>query len=343
MAKKAKYDVVELEKEYNALRPLLLQLDQEVDHQLAQLLHRTVALAFPVQHRVKAWSSIAEKLQRIPLSLTSLRDLQDLVGFRIVLQFSRDVERICSLIEKNFRILDRYDTVKRLREDQFGYSSVHFVVELPSGWLAVPTMAGLADLRAEIQVRTTAQHIWAEASQTLQYKNEEAVPQALKRAIYRVSALLETVDLEFERVLSDRDSYKATVAHTAPPTDVLNVDTLQQVLDESWPSANKDQDDGEDYANLLTDLNALSVTTPGALRQLISKWRNAVLAEDAHIVEAILNNPQQNPREDVERLKHRGAFFTHAGLTRVALGKESPDRWSEHTDKLVAARKVSRS
>src|SRR5437016_5709525 len=97
---KPKYDVVQLEKEYKAVHTLLVQLDTEIDHQLTQLLHRSVALAFPIQHRVKAWSSISEKLQRVRLSLTSLRDLQDLVGFRIVLQFRRDVERVCGLIEK---------------------------------------------------------------------------------------------------------------------------------------------------------------------------------------------------------------------------------------------------
>lgn len=169
MTKKPEHDLVQLEKEYTSIYPLLVQLDQEIDHQLSQLLHRSVFLAFPVQRRVKSWSSIAEKLERVPLSLTGVRDLQDLVGFRIVLQFTRDVEFVCSLLQNNFKIVDRYDTVKRLKEDQFGYSSIHFVVELPEGWLGVPTMAGLANLRAEIQVRTTAQHIWAEASQTLQY------------------------------------------------------------------------------------------------------------------------------------------------------------------------------
>jgi ppGpp synthetase/RelA/SpoT-type nucleotidyltranferase len=78
----AKYDIVQLEQQYNGLRSALIQLDQEVDHQLAQLLRRNVPLAFPVQHRVKTWSSIEEKLQRVPLSLTSLRDMQDLVGQR---------------------------------------------------------------------------------------------------------------------------------------------------------------------------------------------------------------------------------------------------------------------
>jgi ppGpp synthetase/RelA/SpoT-type nucleotidyltranferase len=33
---------------------------------------------------------------------------------------------------------------------------------------------GLGGLRAEVQVRTTAQHIWAAASHKLQYKHEES-------------------------------------------------------------------------------------------------------------------------------------------------------------------------
>jgi putative GTP pyrophosphokinase len=296
-----------------------------MDHQLAQLLHRSVPLAFPVQHRAKAWASIAEKLQRVRLPLNELRELQDLVGFRLVLQFRRDVDRVCSLIEKAFKVVNRYDTVTRLREDQFGYSSVHYVVELPPEWLAVPTMAGLANLRAEIQVRTTAQHIWAEASQTLQYKNEKAVPQTLKRAIYRVSALLETVDLEFERVLSDRDSYKAEVAQTVLAGETLDVDTLQQVLDENWPNANKDAD-GEDYAGLLTDLYALEVTPPTGLRKMISRWRDSALSKDTQRVATERKNPNPSTRE--ERVSS-GVFFTHVGLTRSALEMEFPQRYKE--------------
>ena len=324
MTKKPEYDLVQLEKEHTSILPLLTQLDQEIDHQLAQLLYRNVSLAFPVQHRVKSWASIAEKLERVSLSLGGVRDLQDLVGFRIVLQFTRDVDRVCSLVEKNFKIVDRYDTVKRLKEDQFGYSSVHFLVELPEGWLGVPTMAGLDNLKAEIQVRTTAQHIWAEASQTLQYKNEGAVPPELRRAIYRVSALLETVDLEFERVLSARDSYRSEVAQSPAPSEPLNVDTLQQILDASWPKANKSAD-GENYADLLSDLNTLGVTTSDALIKVILKRHHETLAEDAKTVKDIRNDPKRSAASKRERIE-AGVFFAHVGLTL-----EFPDEWRKHT------------
>ena len=54
--------------------------------------------------------------------------------------------------------MKQYDTSERLKDDQFGYSSIHIVAALPSEWLKVPTMSGLEDLKAEIQVRTLAQH-----------------------------------------------------------------------------------------------------------------------------------------------------------------------------------------
>ena len=327
---KPKHDLKRLENEHNTLRPLLAQLDDELHHQLTQLLGQAaVPLGFPIQHRVKTWPSITEKLERLPLSLNGLRTLQDLVGFRIVLQFRRDVERVCLLIEQNLKIVNRYDTLERLREDQFGYASIHFVVEVPKSWLAVPTMAGLADLRAEIQVRTTAQHIWAEASQTLQYKSTEAVPQALKRSIYRVSALLETVDLEFERVLVDRDAYRAEVAQTTPTTETLNVDSLERVLDAAWPSANKEIG-SEDYADLLAELTAMGVANGDALRKLVSKWREAALAEDAAAVAALRHDPKTSGFYMDRARVEVGVYFTHVGLTRAVLGSEFGDRWNEY-------------
>ena len=335
----AKRNILQLESEFNSLRPSLVDLDAELLRQLTQLLEgASVSLGFPIQHRVKTWSSIVDKLQRVPLSLKSLRDMQDLVGFRIVLQFRRDVERVCTLIEQNLKILDRYDTVERLREDQFGYASVHCVVEVPQAWLAVPTMTGLANLCAEVQVRTTAQHIWAEASQTLQYKSEEAVPPALRRAIYRVSALLETVDLEFERVLADRALYKAKVAQSSHSTEALNVDTLEQVLDEAWPSANKDAG-RENYAELLSDLTTLGVATADAVRKLISKWHTTVLTDDARRVSALRGDLEEIELQRARKDRiDKGVFFTHCGLTRVALAGEFPERWNEYSQKRFAPR-----
>lgn len=110
----------------------------------------------------------------------------------------RDVKRVSDLLSQNFVILRQYDTGERLKKDQFGYSSIHVILEVPEEWLKVPTISGLAGFVAEVQIRTLAQHIWAEVSHTLQYKREDNVPDPLVRDIHRLSALLETLFSPFE-------------------------------------------------------------------------------------------------------------------------------------------------
>ena len=79
------------------------------------------------------------------------------------------------------------------------------------------------------------------------------------------------------------------------------------------------------------------MTTQVALGQLISKWHDAVLEEDAKTVEEVRTKPK-DPRYNAERLK-AGAFFNHMGLTRTALRNEFPDRWDGYMSEKAAARK----
>jgi len=68
-----------------------------------------------------------------------------------MLLFMRDVEKTCSIIQENFDIEERHNTFDRLTQDQFGYSSIHFILKLKSHWLSVPTIAPYDGLKAEIQ------------------------------------------------------------------------------------------------------------------------------------------------------------------------------------------------
>lgn len=122
----------ELEAEYRGLAPLAETFCTEVGRQLSRLLTDSGGtLGVPIESRVKTWLSIAEKLERKELKLNSISALDDVVGVRLILLFKRDVDRTCAAIEQHFEVLDRYDTQERLREDQFGYSSKHFIVRLP--------------------------------------------------------------------------------------------------------------------------------------------------------------------------------------------------------------------
>jgi putative GTP pyrophosphokinase len=314
-------DIMSLQNEYATLSPLAGRFAEEVTHQLQQLIDtHAVALSIPIQKRIKDWSSIAEKLERKGLDITTLRALNDLVGLRIVVQFVKDIEVVRRLIRSEFSVVEEYDTGARLGEDQFGYSSIHFVITLPASWLSVPTMAAMHGMLAEVQLRTTAQHIWAAASHHLQYKREESVPLPIRRAIHRVSALLETVDLEFDRVLQERERYRS--GSNFGVSDLpLNVDLIEQLLDAHLPEKNKSVP--EEYADLMHDCTRVGIKSTQELVKLIKKHLPDAMKEDRRIVELQKTRSEGYHRYDLipERLA-AGVFYTHIGLGREILDRE---------------------
>jgi len=223
-------DLERLLQEYQSIVALAEQITLTVHDELQEgLKSAKIQLGFPIESRIKQWESIKEKLQRVSLSINEISDLQDIIGFRLILLFSRDVSRAGQIIMERFDVVRQYDTKERLKDDQFGYSSIHYVIKLKKETLIAHGLQFIPQLRVEIQVRTLAQHLWAEASRILQYKQENAIPREISRDLHRVSALLETVDLEFEKVLKKRDDYRAGVVALDSNAE-LNVDLLAITL-----------------------------------------------------------------------------------------------------------------
>lgn len=309
-----------LQQEYYTVVPLAARFATSLKEEIEELLRSNkISLGVPIEYRVKKFESISEKVERKSLDLEKITDVQDLIGIRLILLFARDVAKTCDLISETFTVLHREDTQSRLTESQFGYQSFHFLIKLPDNWLTVPSFASTGNFTAELQIRTLAQHIWAAASHVLQYKQETSVPMPVRRSIYRVSALLETIDLEFERVLDARESYvSGTDINRA--SELLNVDLLKSVLDSLLPSANKDTE--EPYAELLPQLLHFGITTPKELKSLVSKHLDEALKEDVQLAKERLQEPDE--RDDMTRLR-RGVFFTHTGLLRTMLKAEVGD------------------
>lgn len=244
-----------------------------------------------------------------------------MIGLRLILLFGRDVGTVCDIIRRSFKVISQENTLERLEESQFGYSSVHFILEMPEEWVAVPTLSQLNNLRAEVQVRTAAQHIWAAASHILQYKQESSVPKPILRSIYRISALLGTVDLEFERILKERQKYQSELS-TRADDEVLNVDSIKKILCEILPKENQSGD--EDYTNLLNDLLWFSVDTPRKLSALLLKYRPEILRKDQ---ETAAEFPRTESGFRWNELLRRDKYYNHAGLTRIAISLEFSEEW----------------
>ena len=263
---------------------------------------------------MKSLSSLEEKLERKSLEINSISDLHDLIGVRTILLFRQDLEKVGNVLRETFNILSVEDAGARLSEVQFGYQSQHYIVEFKPDWLKIPTFSGFSGLKAEIQVRTLAQHIWAAASHKLQYKQEQSVPPPLRRTIHRVSALLETVDLELERVLNERKSYISEATETPKPSETLNVDLIKEILKEFYPDENSTG--SENYAELLEELFKLNITTSSDLREVVEKNLGASMDGEKKAVQAAKEGGRY--RTTAERLS-RGVFYSHVGLARQAL------------------------
>ena len=305
--------------DYVSLVPKYKSLCDGIAAQLSALLDRAnLSLAMPITTRVKEWDSLVEKCERNGLSPKSVVEIGDISGIRVVFLFMRDEKIGRRLIEENLVILSREDTVERLSSDQFGYGSIHYQVRPKPEWLAVPTMAELGGLQAEIQVRTVSQHIWAEVSHALQYKREAQVPDPIKRSLYRVSALLDLVDLEFERFLEDRDAYEESLKAGTLEAQ-LNPDIVRRIVADYLPIENAS--DEENYGDLLDDLTAAGVTRVEELVAMIEAKRdqvNALEAADLEATRTAVREGKEVGDQEKDRLD-RGVYNSRVGLVKLAL------------------------
>jgi len=322
MKKNESQNISNLKKQYFSVCDVAERCKNELCNELTKIIvDNGLKLGFPIQKRVKTWISIKDKLLNQDLKLKSIEQLQDLIGLRAVFLYKRDLKLINNVIKKTFVIKKQYDTFDRLAENQFGYSSIHFVIQLPRDWLKVPSLSEFGKFSVEIQIRTLAQHIWSEVSHELQYKTKEDVPQNLIRPIYRASALLETVDLEFERLLNDREEYIKLIDKKIDQD--LNVDNIEQILDSLLPSENKHF--SEDYAVLHKEILKKGIKTTKQLQTFMKDNIEMAIEDDKKRVASEVKEMAESGLisvlpDELNRIE-KGYFYTHCGLVRTMLTK----------------------
>lgn len=172
--------------------------------------------------RASSTRSLARRKYSDPLA-----EMTDLSGMRIVLYYGSDVDRVNALIDGEF-VVDHANSLRKSDEldpDRFGYISDHFVVSLSDERAALPEWRAYCDMRAEIQVRTALQHAWAAIDHKLRYKRAQDAPRELRRQLFRMSALLEVADDQFESLRRQSEALDArNAAHVQSGDLDLQVD-----------------------------------------------------------------------------------------------------------------------
>ncbi|WP_405476565.1 GTP pyrophosphokinase family protein [Paenarthrobacter ilicis] len=193
---------------YSQLRPTYVAFAERLRVLIDDLL-RAQGLDFvQLEIRVKSVESFIEKINRKARSDGDpLQSITDLIGARIITYYLEDVSIVGDLIDREF-VIDKNnsdDKLLLLSSDQFGYRSAHHVAILNDKRSALAEWLPYSGYKVEFQVRTALQHAWAAVSHKLDYKSVEDAPDAVRRRLFRLSALFELADEQFAIIRDSSD------------------------------------------------------------------------------------------------------------------------------------------
>ena len=189
-----------------------------------------------IETRVKTRESLEGKLNLKGHKYKNIKDITDLVGARVITFYSDQVDFIASLIEKNFKIdYDNSIDKRKLYEvDRFGYMSLHYICQLPKELFYDEKHKEINDIRFEIQMRTSLQHVWATIFHDTGYKSDVEVPKEYIRRLARLEGLLEIADDEFLVIRNDIDEYRKKIRSLVSKGEFkdisLNIDSYKNYL-----------------------------------------------------------------------------------------------------------------
>lgn len=189
-----------------------------------------------VTGRPKDVSSFAEKcIRRFETYPDAINQMNDLCGGRVVVQTQSQVESVRRFVEENFKVVETEDIGMRLGDKEFGYRDRHYIVQVkPERARAVgfkPTeIKAIGERKAELQIRTWAQHAWADTLHDRTYKTPIKLSAETQRTSALLAALMEDGDRNFDRLANELDGLVTNYAAYADKDKVLEEISLQQFL-----------------------------------------------------------------------------------------------------------------
>ena len=163
-----------------------------------------------VPYRSKTKKSFLKKIEdKLTEKDYSPESMTDLAGIRVITLIESDVQKVCDLVSKMFNVhqADSVNKSEKLGEEKVGYRSIHFVCDVGEERANLPEFSFYKGLCFEIQIRTALEHAWAEIEHDRGYKLGGKLPSHLNRRFKLLSGLLESADLEFNRLTVEIEEY----------------------------------------------------------------------------------------------------------------------------------------
>ena len=227
----------ELLQEYRQNLPVLQRIEQIVYQKVSETLKEQGIYVTTLEHRIKTEQSLAGKLERKGGKYSSIADITDLFGMRIITFYNDDVDKVAAIVKGIFEV-DWKNSVDKRKLHQltsFGYNSLHYCCRSPKSLVDDPAMPQLNTFRFEIQMRTALQHVWSTIEHDIGYKGAVQIPPEHRRQFSRLSGMLELIDDEFSRMRNTMTEYRrqmqSLVASGKLDEVPLTTDTFRQYLE----------------------------------------------------------------------------------------------------------------
>ena len=199
--------------QYHQFLPVYEQMAAVIPERLNEFFVEAGIVVAAMEHRVKDEKSLKGKLQRKGNKYSSIHDVTDVVGIRVITFYTDDVDKVASVLERLFEIdwENSIDKRKVHEIDSFGYLSLHYICRIPESAYTDPEHPELNQIRFEVQMRTILQHAWANMNHDTGYKSGVEIPLVYQRNLNRLAGMLELVDDEFSRIRMELSDYRRQV------------------------------------------------------------------------------------------------------------------------------------
>ena len=219
--------------DYRKQREHFVKLGDVVHTMLSDIAKELGLTILAVEHRVKEEKSLAGKLERKGDGYNTFEDITDILGCRVICFLSDEVDKIGKKVEEKFVIDWENSSNKKdlLKENAFGYLSLHYICSLPFGDKWPDEICGK---KFEVQIRTILQHAWSAIHHDIGYKSDFGVPREINRQFARLAGLLELADDEFVRARDNMVGYTEDIRKRIITDDaddvVINMISLNEYV-----------------------------------------------------------------------------------------------------------------
>ena len=149
----------------------------------------------PLEHvkkRIKKPESIAEKLHRQNLDITSenaLKYLTDIAGMRCICYYAKDIFYMADIFKRQPDLKLRSEKDYITTPKPSGYRSYHLILDVP-----VHLTDRTEIIPVEVQIRTQAMDFWATLEHKVKYKYRNEMPEHLSNELVQCAEKIAELD-----------------------------------------------------------------------------------------------------------------------------------------------------